>query len=67
MSLGTVFNSLGTALGYIFMFAAGVAWCAVIVLAVILLVYLVRIARWYIKEHDVPPLFVRRKKKNSEE
>ncbi|MBR5292402.1 MAG: hypothetical protein IKU32_05720 [Clostridia bacterium] len=60
MSFGTVFN-------YFIMFAAGVAWCAVIVLAVILLVYLVRIARWYIKEHDVPPLFVRRKKKNSEE
>ena len=60
MSFGSVFN-------YLFMFAAGVAWCAVIVLAVILLVYLVRIARWYIKEKDVPPLFGRRKKKDSEE
>jgi len=60
MSLGVVFN-------YLFMFATGVAWCAVIVLAVILLVYLVRIARWYIKEKDVPPLFGRRKKKDSEE
>lgn len=59
--------SFGTAFNYFIMFAAGVAWCAVIVLAVILLVYLVRIARWYIKEHDVPPLFVRRKKKNSKE
>ena len=59
--------SFGTAFNYFIMFAAGVAWCVVIVLAVILLVYLVRIARWYIKEHDVPPLFVRRKKKNSEE
>ena len=60
MSFGSVFN-------YLFMFAAGVAWCAVIVLAVILLVYLVRIARWYIKEQDVPPLFGRRKKKDREE
>ena len=60
MSLGVVFN-------YLFMFAAGVAWCAVIILAVILLIYLVRIARWYIKEQDVPPLFGRRKKKDSEE
>ena len=60
MSFGSVFN-------YLFMFAVGVAWCAVIILAVILLIYLVRIARWYIKEQDVPPLFGRRKKKDSEE
>ena len=60
MSFGSVFN-------YLFMFAAGVAWCAVIILAVILLIYLVRIARWYIKEHNVPPLFGRKNKKDSEE
>ena len=60
MSFGSVFN-------YLFMFAAGVAWCAVIILAVILLIYLVRIARWYIKEQDVPPLFGRKNKKDSEE
>ena len=60
MSLGVVFN-------YLFMFAVGVAWCAVIILAVILLIYLVRIARWYINKNDIPPLFGRRKKKDSEE
>ena len=60
MSFGSVFN-------YLFMFAAGVAWCAVIILAVILLIYLVRIARWYIKEQNVPPLFGRKNKKDSEE
>lgn len=60
MSFGSVFN-------YLFMFAAGAAWCAVIILAVILLIYLVRIARWYIKEQNVPPLFGRKNKKDSEE
>ena len=60
MSFGSVFN-------YLFMFAAGVAWCAVIILAVILLIYLVRIARWYIKEQNVPPLFGRKNKKDNEE
>ena len=60
MSFGSVFN-------YLIMFAAGLAWCAVIVLAVILLIYLVRIARWYIKEQNVPPLFGRKNKKDSEE
>ena len=60
MSFGSVFN-------YLFMFAAGAASCAVIILAVILLIYLVRIARWYINKNDIPPLFGRRKKKDSEE
>ena len=41
--------------------------CAVIVLAVILLVYLLRIAKWYIKKNDVPPLFGRSNKKDKEE
>ena len=60
MSFGSVFN-------YLFMFAVGVAWCAVIVLAVILLIYLVRIAKWYIKKNEIPPLIGRRKKKGTEE
>ena len=60
MSFGSVFN-------YLIMFAAGVAWCAVIVLAVILLIYLVRIAKWYIKKNDIPPLFQRKRKNNTEE
>lgn len=32
------------------------------ILRLILLLYLLRIARWYVREHDVPRLFAKRKK-----
>ena len=60
-------TSIGTIISHLLMAVMGVAQFLVIILAVILLIYLVRIARWYIKEQDVPPLFGRRNKKDSEE
>ena len=60
MSPGTLFSHLTLAL-------SGVAWCAIIVLALILLIYLVRIAKWYINKNDIPPLFCRKSKKDAEE
>lgn len=60
MSFGTLFSHFTLAL-------SSVAWYAIIILAVILLVYLLRIARWYIKKNDIPHLFGRRNKKDTEE
>ena len=60
-------TSIGTIISHFLMAVMGVAQFLVILLAVLLLVYLLRIARWYIKEQDVPPLFGRRNKKYSEE
>ena len=60
-------TSIGTIISHLFLALMGVAQFLIIILAVLLLVYLLRIARWYIKEQDVPPLFGRRKKKDSEE
>lgn len=60
-------TSIGTIISHLLMAVMGFAQFLIIILAMILLIYLVRIARWYIKEQNVPPLFGRRKKKDSEE
>ena len=58
---------MGVFFNYLTMAVAAAAWCAIIVLAIMLMVSLLRIARWYIKEHNIPPLFGRRNKKDREE
>ena len=49
---------------YLTMAAVIAAWCIIIVLSITLLIYLLRIAKWYIKKKDIPPLFGRRNKKD---
>lgn len=60
-------TSIGTIISHLLMAVMGFAQFLIIILAVILLVYLVRIARWYINKNDIPPLFGRKNKKDSEE
>jgi len=52
---------------YLIMAVVAAAWCAIIILSITLLIYLLRIARWYINKNQIPPLFGRKNKKNSEE
>ena len=60
MSFGVFISNLMMAVG-------AVVGYSVIIMSFILLVYLLRIARWYIKKNEIPPLFGRKNKKDIEE
>ncbi len=56
--------SFGAFISHLTMAVGAVLGYAVIIMSFILLIYLLRIAKWYIKKNDIPPLFGRRNKKD---
>ncbi len=63
---GKIMTSIGTVISHLFLAIMGVAQYVIIIAGVILMVYLLRITRWYIKKHNVPPLFGNKIKKDKE-